>query len=256
MAYTVKALADLSGVTPRTLRFYDSEGLLKPSRRTESGIRLYEEEQVQILQQILFFREMDFPLSEIEKLICAPDFDRIKALESHRKMLKQQAERFEKLVKTVDRTIEDLKGGNHMTKEHFEAFDMKAMMNEHKKYEAEAEQRWGETDAYKQSSKRTKSYTEDDWRQIHRESAEIDARLIELMDSNALAEDERVQKCIHDKRMHLNKYFYDCPVAMIGGLGQMYIDDPRFTKNIDKAREGLAAYMRDAMVYYSENHEE
>src|SRR5687768_6828102 len=114
MAYTVKKLAELSGVSVRTLHFYDEIGLLKPASRSGNKYRYYEEEQFMMLQQILFFRELGFELRDIQKILSSPDFDKVKTLESHRKILEKNLDQTQQLIETVDKTIAHLRGKDTM----------------------------------------------------------------------------------------------------------------------------------------------
>src|SRR3990167_7836988 len=136
MAYTVKKLAKLSGVSARTLHFYDEIGLLKPAYYGENNYRYYEEEQLLMLQQILFYRELGMPLSEIQRIICSDDFNKIEALQSHKKVLKQELDRSQQMIKTIDKTISHLKGkGKEKMKDEelYYGFDSEKH-KEHEKY--------------------------------------------------------------------------------------------------------------------------
>lgn len=242
MNQTVHEVAAVAGVSVRTLHYYDQIGLLHPSHTTEAGYRLYDDAALARLQQILFFRELDFPLSEIREILDNPSFDRHRAMCSHKELLLLKRERLERLIALVDNT---LKGEKTMS---FQEFDMTEIEQAQKQYADEAKQRWGATDAYKQSAKRTSSYNKDDWARINAEAEEIYDGFVAQMgnDPASLA----VQQLVADWQAHISKNFYDCPKEMLAGLGEMYIADERFTKNIDKRAQGLAQFMSDAFAAY------
>jgi len=245
MGLTVKAVADLAGISIRTLHHYDDIGLLKPADTSASGYRLYSQQDLERLQQILFFRELGFSLQEIGAIISDPGFDRHQALLGHRALLRERQERLERLIRTVDRTLESMEREMTMNqeemKELFDGFD-------HSQYEDEARQRWGGSKEYEESAKRTKRYTKADWTAIKEESGKIYQALAGLMDRSP--EDAEVQKWIGRWHEHINKWFYTCSLEVFRGLGEMYVQDERFTKNIDKTKPGLAIFLRDGMRVY------
>lgn len=242
MNLAVHEAAKLAGVSVRTLHYYDQIGLLRPSNTTEAGYRLYDDAALARLQQILFFRELDFPLSEIREILDNPSFDRHRAMHSHKELLLLKRERLERLIALVDTT---LKGEKHMS---FKEFDMTEIEQAQKQYADEAKQRWGSTDAYKQSAKRTSSYNKDDWARINAEAEKIYDGFVAQMGNDPSS--PAVQQLVADWQAHISKHFYDCPKEMLAGLGEMYIADERFTKNIDKRAPGLAQFMCDAFAAY------
>lgn len=250
MALTVKAVADLAGVSIRTLHHYDDIGLLKPADTSASGYRLYNQRDLERLQQILFFRELGFSLGEIRTIIDSPGFDRRQALLEHRSLLQERRERIERLIRTVDRTLESMEREMTMNKEEmkklFDGFD-------HTQYEEEARQRWGGSREYEESARRTKGYKKADWEAIKAESGEIYQAIANLMDRGP--EDAEVQQWVGRWHEHINKWFYNCSLQVFRGLGEMYVQDERFTKNIDKIKPGLAPFLRDAMRVYCDRHE-
>nr|WP_256522585.1 TipAS antibiotic-recognition domain-containing protein [Halobacillus sp. A5] len=130
---------------------------------------------------------------------------------------------------------------------------MKQIEEHQKQYAKETEQRWGNTEAYRESAKRTAAYSEEDWRRIHEESERIDQHLIDLMDRSSA--DPEVQKWIAAKQQHITDHFYNCSIDIFRGLADMYIHDPRFTKNIDKKKNGFAKFLHDAMHEYCDHHQ-
>ncbi|MEW8977794.1 MAG: MerR family transcriptional regulator [Symbiobacterium sp.] len=250
MALTVKAVADLAGVSVRTLHHYDEIGLLKPAGQSASGYRLYSQQDVERLQQILFFRELGFSLREIKQIIDSPDFDRQQALLAHREALQQRKARLERLIRTVDRTLANMdREDRPMTRD-----EMKALFDgfDPTEYEEEARQRWGGPE-FEESLKRTRRYTRADWQRISAESSEIYGNIARLMDRDP--GDEEVQQWVARWHEHINKWYYTCSLEVFRGLGEMYVEDERFTKNIDKTKPGLARFLRDAMRVYCDRRE-
>lgn len=167
MNQTVHEVAAAAGVSVRTLHYYDQIGLLRPSNTTEAGYRLYDDAALARLQQILFFRELDFPLSEIREILDNPSFDKQRAMHAHKELLILKRERLERLIALVNNT---LKGEKTMS---LKEFDMTEIEQAQKQYADEARQRWGSTDAYKQSAKRTASYSKEDWARVNAEAEQI-----------------------------------------------------------------------------------
>jgi DNA-binding transcriptional MerR regulator len=232
----VKEVADLVGISVRTLHHYDEVGLLTPDETTESGYRLYSNENLETLQQILFFKELGFPLKKIKEIINSPSFDREEALELHRKMLLEKRSRLDQMIATIEKTIKHSKGEIHMSNEEkFEGFDFS-----YNPYEEEARERWGDKAVDNANAKFGKK-EQDAMNTIYRNLAAI---------RNVSPESGEAQAAIKEWYAFLNKigtYSLDA----FKGLGQMYVDDERFTKNIDKFGEGLAEFMRDAMAVYA-----
>ncbi len=176
MNYTVSQLAELSGVSNRTLRYYDQIGLLKPARINESGYRIYEQEEVDILQQIVFYRELEVSLDEIKEIIQQPTFNRMKALENHYYNLKQQRERLDKIIQTVEKTIANHKGEIIMKdQEKFEGFKEKVIKENETKYGREIRMQYGD-DLIDQSNKKFKNMTQTDydaWKNLEKEIIDL-----------------------------------------------------------------------------------
>ncbi|WP_101846771.1 MerR family transcriptional regulator [Halobacillus sp. Marseille-P3879] len=246
--YKIKEAADLAGVSVRTLHHYDQIGLLAP-KKGANGYRYYGDDDFVRLQQILFFKELDFPLNQIKEILDDPAFNEKLALKQHKAVLLEKRKRLDKIIQSIEESLHTYEGGRTMShKDRFEPFDMKKIEEHQQKYAKEAEQRWGNTDAYKQSAKKTASYTEKDWRKIHEESENIDGHLIQLMGRGP--GDEEVQKWINAKRQHITDHFYDCNLEIFRGLADMYVNDPRFTANIDKKKKGYAQFLYKAMHIY------
>ncbi len=252
MNYKVKEVADMVGITVRMLHHYDQIGLLKPQSVNSAGYRLYGDSDLEKLQQILFFKELDFSLKQIKELMDSPGFDRNETLRSHRKLLVEKKKRLENIIKTVDKTIQSAQGGTTMkTKEMFNAFDMSEIEKHKEKYAKEVEEKYGNSDAYKEYDKKSSSYKEDQWKEILEKGNVIFAKLATLMDKDPAGSD--VQETIGAYRQYITDSFYTCTPEIFRGLGEMYVMDERFTKNIDKHGEGLASFMKEAMGIYCDN---
>ena len=251
MAYKVKEVAEWAGVSVRTLHYYDEIGLVVPEQVTLAGHRLYSNRNLERLQQVLFFREIGFSLQEIKSTLDNPDFDRKRALTAHKELLLEQKKRLEDIIATVDKTIQAVEGGYPMSKnEMFNGFDMKAIEEHKAKYAAEAREKYGDA-AMDAVEKRTNSYMQEDWARYHAESEAINARIIEAMDRGPA--DPQVQEGVAGLRQLITRYFYDCKLEIFRGLADLYVDDPRFTANIDKKKPGYAAFLREAMILYCAN---
>jgi DNA-binding transcriptional MerR regulator len=242
--YTVSQVARLAHVTVRTLHHYDGIGLLVPSQRSGKGYRIYDESDLQRLHQILIFRELGFSLEGIRQILDAPAFERGEALRAQRELLKESLEKTEAVIQAVDAALEAMEGGKPMdSKKMFEGFEE----FDHAQYEEEAKERWGKTDAYKESMRRTKQYTKDDWARIKAESEAVEARLAELLLAGKEPDDPEVMDAADTHRLHMDRWFYPVSHAMHIGLGRMYISDPRFTAHYEERAEGLAAFVAAAI---------
>ncbi len=236
---TVKEVAKLAGVTVRTLHYYDSIGLFTPGGVTDAGYRLYDEGDLERLQQILFFRELGFKLSEIAGIISSPNYEKNEALSKHKKLLLLKRKRLDGLVRLID---DILKGENTMS---FEEFDSSEIDKHRKEYEKEARERWGSTDEYRQSANRTKNYTKEDWERIKKEADEIYDIFVKLMENNS-SKNER-DDAAKKWQQHISDNYYDCSDYVMLGLAEMYVSDERFKKNINKHKAGLAEFMSNSI---------
>lgn len=243
MSLTVSQLARLAGVSVRTLHHYDEIGLLRPSGRSEAGYRLYEQPDLQRLQQVLFFKELGFPLEEISRIVRDPAFDLRAALHMQRRLLTERAVRVQALIGAVDAALASLEKGTAMTKE--EMFEVFGDFDPGK-YEDEAHERWGNTDAYKESARRTKRYTKADWERIKAEADQIYRDLAAQLEAGARPTDPAVMDVAERHRAHIDRWFYPCSREMHRGLGELYVNDPRFTATFERIGTGLAEFARDA----------
>lgn len=235
----VKELANLAGVSVRTLHHYDEIGLLSPDEMTASGYRLYSAQNIDTLQQILYFKELGFSLKQIKRLLERPQFDRLEAFHYQKELLVEKQKRIERMIQTIDKAILQEREEYTMTnEERFEGFNMKD-----RQYEEEAIQQWG-VEAVQQSNAKIAGHEESFTKrmnEIYRQLASI--RHVEPTSKEA-------QTAIHEWYLLLNE-MGNYSLDAFAGLGQMYVADERFTKNIDQFGAGLAAFMCEAMGVYA-----
>jgi len=239
--YRVKEVAELTGLTVRALHHYDAIGLVSPNERTSAGYRLYTHADLIALQQVLVYRELGLPLERIKQIVKDPTFDRQAAFEEQRRQLENKLEHTHAMLRAVDKALAAMKGEPIMNaKELFDGFDPA-------EHEEEAEARWGDTEAYKESAKRTKNYGPDDWKALKAENDQIMSEVAKLVIGGAKPTDEAAKDLAERHRLHIDRWFYPCSHTMHRGLGQMYVADERFTKNMDKFGEGVAAFLAAAI---------
>jgi DNA-binding transcriptional MerR regulator len=239
---TVKQLASLAGVSVRTLHYYDEIGLLKPDSISDNGYRHYGKQGVLRMQQILFYRDLDLSLESIRDLINQPEFDVVRALQAHRTSLQERAHRLDKLINTIDKTIENLEGRREMDKkEYFDGW------SEEKQPEFEKEIRHKYGEHAMDNVIDWNSYTSEQKAAIIAEGQANTQAMADLMDQPVNSQE--VQVVVAHWHQHL-KYFYDPSTERMRGLGQMYMDDPRFSAVYEKVRKGLAYFMKQAIDVY------
>lgn len=243
MRSSISEMAKLSGVSVRTLHYYDEIGLLKPSEViSETGYRYYDEEAMAQLQQILFYRELDFPLKEILKMMNASDYNKNDALVKQRELLRLKRKRLDKLIKLLDAKLE---GDTTMS---FKEFDTTEIDEARSKYAKEVTSRWGDTDAYKQSEEKTKKYSKEDWEKVSEKMDELLKKFANLIGTDP--EDVKIQSLVAEWQRYITETYYDCTKEILAGLGQMYIEDERFTRNMDKFGEGTALLISKGIEVY------
>ena len=243
MSYSVGQVADLAGVTIRALHHYDEIGLLSPGGRSAAGYRIYEEPDLERLQQVLFYRELGFALEEIAAIVNDPHTDAVGHLRHQRGLLTRKIERLQKMVAAIDHEMEAREMNIKLTpEEKLEVFG-NFVPEEHAE---EAEQRWGGTDAYQQSQRRVSDYTKEDWLKIKAEHAEVAANLAALFRSGAAPDSEEAMAAVEAHRQHISRWYYDCSHEVHRGLGEMYVSDERFRANYDALAPGLSEFIRDA----------
>lgn len=247
MAYTVKSLSKLSGVTVRTLYFYEEIGLLKPAYYGSNGYRYYEDSELLRLQQILFFKELGFSLKQIQKVIGKSDFDQLAALYSHQRGLSQEWERMRVLLKTIDKTIKHLKGKKKMKdKEMFDGFNItlvKANGSAAEKLIAQSVK--DPTKSAEDVAKRGKLFYENITKGAH----EIFRRLVQCMQNGFEPSDAEVQEII--KKHHaLTQETLHATREVYKALAQLYVERDEFRKQLDPFHSHLAEYMAKAMIIF------
>jgi len=240
--YQVSEVARISGVTVRALHHYDRIGLLSPQLRTAAGYRLYSAADMLVLQQILLHRELGLPLLEIKALLDDPHFDHRATLLEQRERLQARAHQTQTMLAAVDAALQTLKGQETMSAEKlFDGFDPA-------RYEDEVRERWGDQDAYKESARRTKGYTEEDWSRIKAETHELMDRVAEQVARGANPTDEAAMDLAEEHRLQIDRFYYPCDRAMHAGLGQMYTADARFKANLDRHGDGVAEFLASAIA--------
>ncbi len=250
MEYTVKKLAKLSGITVRALHYYDQIGLLKPNSVKANGYRVYNDRELEMLQQIMFFRELGFSLRKIKQIVQDNDFNVLQALTEQRTLLTIKKKRLENLLLTIDKTFNSLKEGESMSDDaKFSAFSDQ----NYQKYKNEVESRWGNTKAYIQSMKKVGKMSKKNLDDIKVEAEDIYATIANLYMQGLIVESLEVQNQIERFYQHLGN-FYEPSYEMFKNLGYMYVDDERFKEFYEKRAKGLAHFMRDAMAYYANKH--
>lgn len=235
---TVHEVSELSGLSIRALHHYDAIGLLKPSAVTEAGYRLYDEKALERLQTVLMFRELGFALKEIKKLLDDPGFDREAALSDHIEMLRLQRKHIDGLIAAATKMLKGENAG-------FSAFDRKEM----EQYAEEARKRWGGTEAYAQSLKKTEG------RSAEAQKSIADGLMNELAAFGKLkrsgADSKEAQSAVKALQAYITEHYYTCTDEILAGLGQMYTADERFRANIDAhGGEGTAAFVSEAIRLY------
>ena len=242
--WTVGQVAERSGVTVRTLHHYDEIGLLRPSRRSASGYRLYTDEDLVRLQHVVVYRRLGFALEEVAVLLDDPEADVAAHLRRQRAAVMSRLDELGELVTAIDRALEAEVSGIQLTPE-----EQRELFGEDFKeeYQEEARERWGDTEAWRQSQQRTSQYTKADWQAIKAEADGINARLVEALQAGEPADSAAVMDAAEAHRQHITRWFYDCPAEMHANISEMYVSDPRFAKTYEDMAPGLAQYVRDAV---------
>ncbi|HEP1814185.1 TPA: MerR family transcriptional regulator [Streptococcus suis] len=234
---TVKEVSQLSGISVRTLHYYDEINLLTPSFIAKNGYRYYDNEAFEKLQEILLFRELEFPLKEIKKIVGNAAYDREAALKDQIQLLELKKRHLEKVIQHA-KTLQQ-KGENYMN---FEVFDKSDLLA----FQEEAKERWGNTAAFQEFSAKT---NQEGFAQI---SAEMSGIMMEFGKmKNLSADDSKVQKQVEVLKAYISENFYNCTNEILASLGQMYIADNRFTQFIDQVGgEGTATFVSQAIAIY------
>lgn len=237
---TVNEVSKLTGVSIRTLQYYDKIGLLEPTEYTESGYRLYDDTALETLQQILLFRELEFPLKEIREILSDPDFDRNRALEQQITLLTMKKERLQNLI-DLAREIQ-LEGVKKMD---FSAFDTRKI----DEYTKQAKEKWGKTAEYKEFEEKAKSRNKEEERAIMEQFMQLFVDFGNMRDAGP--ESDGAQEQVKRLQDYITEHFYTCSKEILGSLGQMYAGSGEFTDNIDRVGgEGTAMFTAEAIRVY------
>ncbi|MEU0222508.1 MerR family transcriptional regulator [Streptomyces sp. NPDC006265] len=251
MNYSVGQVAGFAGVTVRTLHHYDDINLLVPSERSHAGHRRYGDADLDRLQQILFYRELGFPLEEVAALLDDPDADPRAHLRRQYELLTARIEKLRKMAAAVEHAMEARTMGVNLTpEEKFEVFGDK----DPEQYAEEVEERWGDTDEYADSQRRTASYTKEDWKRIQAEAADWGERYGALVSADEPPTGKAAITLAEEHRQHICTWFYECTYEIHRCLGEMYVSDERFKAFYDALRPGLAEHLRDAIAANAARH--
>lgn len=244
MNHSVGQVSRIAKVTVRALHHYDEIGLLSPGHRTAAGYRRYGDADLDRLQQILFYRELGFPLEEIAAILDDPGANPSEHLRRQHDLVRDRIDRLQEMAAAIEHALEARKMGIQLTpEEKFEVFG-----EDYVDYEEEAEQRWGETDEWKQSQRRVKKYTKEDWVRIKSESDALDRRIGEAVGAGVAPDGEQAMDVAEAHRQHIGRYFYDCSYEMHKNLAELYIADERFTAYYEKIVPGGAVWFRQAIL--------
>src|SRR5215204_878667 len=251
--YKVGRVADLSGVTIRTLHRYAEVGLLSPGGRSAAGYRIYEDRDLERLQRILFYRELGFTLDEISTIVDDPYTDALGHLRRQRGLLTERIERLNAIVDAIDYEMEARTMDIPLTpEERLEVFGEFRPED----YAEEAEQRWGETEPYKESQRRVSRYTKEDWQRLKAEGEEVQNRLAAAFEAGLPADSEEAMAAVEAHRQHISRWFYECTYEIHRGLTEMYVSDERFRSHYDTQAPGLADFIREAALANADRAEE
>lgn len=255
MGHTVGQVAALASVSVRTLHHYDEIGLLRPSGRSAAGYRLYDDDDLDRLHQVLLYRGLGFTLDEVAAVL---DDRSVPATEHLRRQLALLEERIDELADmrlAVQKQLEARTMNLRITREEqFEIFGPD-YASKHESYAAEAEERWGGTEAWKQSQARTSQYSKEDWVRIKQEMDDLNRRIGAAFEAGEPAGGEVAMDLAEEHRQQITGWYYDCSLEIHRGLGEMYVADPRFTATYDAVASGLAPWLRDAIAANADRQE-
>lgn len=246
-------MAQLAGVSVRTLHHYDSIGLLVPEARTVAGYRLYTDTDLFRLQQILIGRELGLSLEEIRRALDDPRFDRKAALLDQRERLRERVRQTETMIRAIDVALDALDGcrkkGEMKMADLFEGFDPS-------RYEDEARHQWGKSEAFVESEKRTRRYTPDDWKALKAEQAAVYDDAYSALEAGQRPSDDAVMDIAERHRLSIDRWFYPCSHRMHSGLASMYESDDRFRQSIDRHGQGLTSFLAEAIRANAARHQD
>lgn len=237
-AYKVKDIARITGVSVRTLHYYDEIGLLEPAGRTDAGYRLYNEDDLLRLQQILIGRSLGMPLEEVRRWLDDPEFDYVTSLRKQRTLLVERLSETNEMIAAIDRTLNALESSN-------QEIDFESLFDGFNPadYEEEVRERWGNTDAYRRSAQRTSTYSEADWKTIRNELDAIFADAAKAMLAGEHTDGRVALDLVERHRQHVCRWYYDLSRDNHVHLAGMWENDDRFRRNIDKHADGLTTWL-------------
>ena len=248
--YTVGEVARLAGVSVRTLHHYDEIGLVTPRQRSAAGYRLYADDDLRRLQQVLFYRELDFGLDEIAQVLAESGTTVEDHLRRQHRLLRERIARGRQLLDAIEKEMEARQMGMSLTpEEQFEVFGTDKVGGE---WAEEARQRWGDTDAFRESQARTTRYTKQDWQRLKAEADDGLRAFADAMRSGASPASTAAMDLAEAHRRHISTWFYECSHDTHRGLAQMYIGDERFRATYEAVAPGLAQFVHDAIVANAE----
>jgi MerR family transcriptional regulator, thiopeptide resistance regulator len=249
-AWTVGEVASFAGVTVRALHHYDAIGLLSPSGRSDAGYRRYRRADLERLQRVLVYRELELPLARIAELLDE-DADPLPQLRAQRDLLVDRRDHLDRVIATLERTMEARRMGIELTPD-----EMLEVFGDHDPaaYADEVEDRWGDTEAYRESRRRTSSYRKEDWEHIKAESEQLNAELVATFEAGVASDSDQAMDLAERARAQIDRWFYPLPHAGHVQLARMYLSDPRFTATYEEMAEGLASYWHDAIVANARRH--
>ncbi len=244
MRMLIKEFADFTGVSVRTLHYYDEIELLKPANVDEqTGYRYYDEKCLERMQEILFYRELDFSLKSICTILSSPDYNKEKAMEEQKRLLLLKKERLERIIEALDVYQ---KGENVM-----KAFDNTEFETVRKQYEEEAKEKWGNTNAYAEYAEKAKGYSKDKQNELIAGMKDVLKEFALCMENGEKPESTQVQELVRKLQDYITANYYTCTNEILAGLGKMYVADERFKKNMDSHAEGTAEYISEAICIYT-----
>ncbi|UOE56249.1 MerR family transcriptional regulator [Bacillus sp. CMF12] len=250
MEYTVQKLAQLAGVSSRTLRYYDEIGILKPARTNSSGYRIYGQQEVDRLQQILFYRELGISLDQIKEIITAPAFDAADALREHREKLLEKRKQLDLLITNVEKTIASAEGRTTMSdKEKFVGFKKKMIEDNEEQYGKEIREKYGDETVDKSNAK-LMNMTQEEYMAVTKLSEQVNSTLAQAMETGDPA-GELAQRAADLHKQWITFYWSEYSKEAHAGLAEMYVADERFKAYYDKIGPGAAEFLRDAISIYT-----
>jgi MerR family transcriptional regulator, thiopeptide resistance regulator len=245
--WTVGPAADAVGTTVRALHHYDAIGLVVPSGRTPAGYRVYTDADLDRVRHVLVYRELGFALEDVAALLDGDDDDRARRIREQVDAVSERIGRLQQVQAALEQEMEAQMNGVRLTQaEKRELFGDTWVENE-QDYAREAEQSWGDTDAWRQSQRRAASYGKADWQTIKAEADGINRRFVALMQAGEPADGEAATAVAEEHRRHIDRWFYSCSPEMHAGLGRMYVQDERFAATYEGIAAGLARYVSEAV---------